>query len=911
MLKKILIGFLVLIVLLLGAMVIIPIVFKDDIQAALDEQLDANLNAKFFYDTDAFSLSLFKSFPNLTVSIGNFGIAGIEEFEGDTLTSIGNFQLTVDLMSAISGEKIVVNNILLDQPNINVIVLPNGKANYDVAKSSGETDEPEVEEAESSESADFSLAIKKWEIRDGSLSYDDRSSNMFATLKGLNHEGTGDFSLEILDLSTATRIDEVSFGYGGVSYLYKKTFSADLILNMDLPNMKFTFKENKIALSAFGFGFDGFVSMPGENIEMDITFVGQEMDLKGLLSLIPGAYQEYLNGINAGGQIGFDGFVKGVYNETTMPQVAANLSVDNGAITYAEYPVPIEDLTIKAGFDYPSADLKDFTFNVETFSMLVDGEKTTASLTFKDLEDYFWDFKFDGNLDIGKLTKIIPLEGMDLEGKLNATLQTSGRMSDVEAERYQNLPTSGSMSLADFKYTSPDLPQGFGIQNTEARFNPEAIVLSNFKGNAGKTDLNMSGEIRNYMEYALGEDANLVGRFDFASAFVDINEWMVAEDTTAYVEEEDTTTLEVVRIPTDIDFILNSAIDKMIYDNLSIDQFAGRVLIQEGGLHLEKVNFQLLGGYFEMNGGYETLPEDPLYEFDFKIEKLSIPESYQAFSTIQQMAPFAEKMTGNFSSEFEIQGSLLQDMSPDYNTMQGFGLVNVADGALNNVEILSKVSGFTGGNAFGDNEGTVTLKDVLMQAEIKDGRVFVKPFEMKIGKYTTAVEGSNGIAGDLDYALTVLDVSTGALGQAASSLISSTLGVNNAVASSLDFNLGVTGTFDDPKVKFLGAKPSSGGQSSSAKAAIAAKAKAELQRAKKRAKQEALRKQRQAKELANQKKQEAQKKLDSEKAKVTTKVNAATKSATNEIKKAVPSNEVDKAKDKLKGAFGKKKKDGN
>ena len=908
MIKKIFLGFGVLIVLFLAAMVITPIIFKDDIQKALDEQIAANIDAKVFYDTDAFGLSLFKSFPSLSVSVGKFGVAGNEPFENDTLAYIGNFRLDINVMSAIKGERIIINNILLDEPAIKVRVLADGQANYDIAKASAEEAPEEVlEEAADTTSTDIQIAIKKWEIRNGDIAYIDQAGNMAAYLEGLNHEGSGDFTLEVYDITTSTIIEKVSFLYEGTSYLSNKTFKADLILNMDLANMKFIFKENSVSLNAFGFGFDGFVSMPTEDIEMDITFAGKEMDLKGLLSLIPGAYQEYLDGITAGGQIGFDGYVKGVYNESSMPQVAANLQVDNGAIKYAEYPVPIEELTVRAGFDYPSADLRDFSFTVDNFSMLVDGEKSSASLLFKDLEDFFWDFQFEGNLDIGKLTKIIPVEGMDLEGKVNAALQTSGRMSDVEAERYDKLPTSGNMSLTGFKYTSEDLPQGFGIENTAMQFNPEAITLSNFKGNAGRTDLNMSGEIRNYMEYALGEDATLVGRFDFSSSIVDINEWMVAEDTVVTEEPVDTTALEVVRIPTNIDFVLASSIDKMLYDNLSIDDFAGGVIIQDGAIRLDKVNFNLLSGYFEMNGAYETVPEDPLYNFDFQIKELSIPDAYNAFSTVQQLAPFTEDMTGKFSTGLQIGGSLLQDMSPDYNTMQGFGMVSVIEGALNNVELLSQAQGFTGGNFLGDTDGTVSLKDVLMQVEIKDGRVYVKPFQMNIGKYKVDVEGSNGVAGDLDYAMTVLEVSTGAAGQAVSSLISSVAGVNNVVSSKLDISLGVTGTFDDPKVKFLGAKPSKGSGGSTGKSAVDAakqRAREELRAAREKARQETAKRKAEAEAAAKKKAAEAEQKAKEEAKRLEDKAKA-------EAKKLVPEKSVDKAKDKVKGLLGGKKKKKN
>ncbi len=40
----------------------------------------------------------------------------------------------------------------------------------------------------------FSLAIKKWQIIDGNLTYDDLLNWNYISLQGINHTGSGDFS---------------------------------------------------------------------------------------------------------------------------------------------------------------------------------------------------------------------------------------------------------------------------------------------------------------------------------------------------------------------------------------------------------------------------------------------------------------------------------------------------------------------------------------------------------------------------------------------------------------------------------------------------------------------------------------------------------------------------------------------
>ncbi|HCX20784.1 MAG: hypothetical protein CMB80_07035 [Flammeovirgaceae bacterium] len=881
--KKALIILASLIGLVLVAAIVLPIIFKDDIQAAIDKELDNALNAKVYYDTDAFSVSLFKSFPDISVTVGDFGIVGIEPFEKDTLVDITEFSLTLDIMSVINGDEIEIVNVSIIEPTVNILVLADGTANYDIAKPSEETVE------ETGESAPLSIKIQGWEIVDANVLYADAATPMIAAIGGLNHSGSGDFSQDVFDMVTTTTVDAMTFNYDGIDYIYKKSLNADITMAMDLANMKFTFKENQVSLSNFGFGFDGYVSMPGDDIDIDITYAGKEIDLISVLSLIPGTYQEYLDGVTATGTVGFDGYVKGLVTETELPQVLANFSIEGGKIVYADYPIPMEQIDVKATFNMPTADLTETSFLMDKFHMLLDGEEVTAYLDFKDLEDYYWDFRMNGNLDLEKITQVVKLEETTLKGKINAQLNTKGRMSDLEAERYANLPTTGSMEINGLYYESPDLPQGFGIANTKMTLDPKDITLANFKGNAGRTDLNMDGKISNYLAYALNDSAMLYGKLNFSSEVVDVNEWMTEE--TEEEVPEDTSALEIIRIPENVDFVLASNIQSIIYDDLELKNFNGKLVIRDGAIKMEKVGFNLLDGQFEMNGAYESAMSlvDPLYDFDFSIKGMSIASAFESFSTIQTLVPVAEKMTGKFSTDFKLGGSIGEGMMPNYDDMQGAGLVQIAQAALKDVKVLTAVSNVS---KLDQSDGEVTLKDVLLQTEIRDGRLWVEPFDIKLGGKKATVGGSTGVDGSLDYAM-AMDVPAGQVGDALNSAISSFAGMSNVVGKDITLNLGIAGTYDDPKVKLLSASP--GGEGGGVKAALEQQAKAKV----------------------DEKKAEVTEKVNEAKDSVTAVVNQKVDAAKEEAKEAVDSvkNEAteevkDKAKDAVKDLFGKKKKGG-
>ncbi|GAB4240498.1 MAG: AsmA-like C-terminal region-containing protein [Ekhidna sp.] len=850
--KKFLIIIGSLISLIVLAIILLPIIFKDDIQRAVDDAMSDNLNASVYYDTDNFSLSLIKNFPDFTLSIGDFGIVGIEAFEKDTLVAIKSFDVTVDIMSALT-DQIKVKEIVLNRPQILVKVLDDGTANYDIAKESEEAEAVSGQEEEASdinsqnEESALSIAIDRWAIVDGELEYIDATMDLYTALVGLNHEGKGDFTLDVFDLTTKTQVESASFGFEGVTYAANKSIEIDLTLNMNLPEMAFAFKDNRIAINDFAIEAEGILSMPGEDINMDIRFGGKDITLKSILSLIPGVYQEYLAGVTASGEINFDGFVKGTYNENTMPAVGANLSVFDGAVRYAEYNIPIEAINIETNFSYPSADLSQTSFNVEAFSMLVDGERVEAYLKFRNLEDYQWDFGFDGNADLEKITKIIPLEGMTLRGKLNAGLKSSGKMSDIEAERYESLPTSGSLSIDDFYFQSGDLPQGFSISRANLTFDPEQIALNEFAAKSGLSDFALAGSVNNYLAYVLKEGELLTGSMNLSSNLLDLNEFMSEKATEEESVTEDTTSMEVVRVPENIDFTFASSIKKITFTNLDLNDFEGKVVIRDGAILLEDNTFKMLDGTFSMSGSYVTKDLDqPKYDLGFKIQDLSIGSAFEAFSTVQEYVPIAERVAGKFSTDFKVNGLLGADMMPLMEEVNLAGLVNVAQATLSGGDFMNKLNAITAlksGASASNTEKNITLKDVLIKTEIRDGRLFVEPFDLTVKGQTATLGGSNTLDGKLDYSMQLRDIPTGAIGNALNNALSSLTGGQKLVSDKINLNLGIGGTYDDVSVKLLGTSPSGSGGQTSPKAAFKqqltskvdeekAKAEAELEKRK-------------------------------------------------------------------------------
>lgn len=803
--KKLIIILGVVLVILLGALVLVPVIFKDDIRAAVDQTLAESINADIVWDTNDFDLSLFTHFPNATAEIRNFGIVNKAPFEGQILFAVETFEVEIDIFSLFE-EQIVINGIQLIRPEINIKVLEDGTANYDIAVASGE-EEVEEEEPASAETTKFNVGINHWSISEGKVIYEDETLPFKMEISNLQHSGNGDFNQDVFDIATLTDAGSVSMSFDGVEYLTDKRFVSDVVMSISDNYSRYTFKENNVALNEFNLGFDGYFLMKEDEYEMDITYASKDNDFKSLLSLVPGAYLEGFEAVKTAGSLSFGGVVNGVYNDNRMPAFNLTLEVVDAMFQYPDLPTSATDINIKTYINNPDGVIDNTTVDVSQFHVNLGGNPFDATLKVSELNDIKWDLKASGKIDMDNVSKIMPMEGISLAGIINLNLDTKGQLSLIETEQYDKLPTSGSLEITKFKYTDETLPYDVAINKTSASFNPKEIRLSTFDAQIGNSDMQMNGLIGNYIGYVLDEKQVLAGTVNFTSSNLDIDEFMEEETSDEAVAEpvaaEDTSSLEVIPIPENIDFKLTTKIQKVKMTDMILDNVSGDIIIKDGVANLSGLTFNTLGGQFVVSGSYNAKDiENPAYDLKLDIKGMSISKSYEAFSTVQKYVPLAKNMTGDLSTQFEISGLLEKDMMPKYESINAAGLLNIAQAALDKPKFVNDISSLTKiAKLGGDNSDKVTLKDVLMSATIENGNLSVEPFDINIGTYSANVAGTTSVSGALDYKLD-MSIPAGAIGSQVNSFLNKYTGSTNT-SSTINLPIGVGGTITEPTYKLL------------------------------------------------------------------------------------------------------------
>ena len=390
------------------------------------------------------------------------------------------------------------------------------------------------------------------------------------------------------------------------------------------------------------------------------------------------------------------------------------------------------------------------------------------------------------------------------------------------------------------------------------------------------------------------KDELLKGALTLNSKTIDLNEFMGGETTTA---TQDTTKLSVIDVPGNIDFTLAAAVGSLIYQNLTINNVRGNVIIKDKAIRMKDVFMQLLDGSMTMNGGYSSADiKKPTFDFDINAKDFDIQKTVTSFESVQKMAPIAKNCTGKFSVAMNVSALLDNQMSPLMNTLAGAGKLSTGNVVVTNFPVFNKVADVLKM----DSWKKFQIPPVNPSFKFVNGRVFVDPFDMNVNGIKATVAGSNGFDQTIDYTMAT-QIPRSAFGGAANGVLNNLVssanskGANFTVGDVIPVNLKIGGTVTNPTVgtdlNNAGASVMNDLKAKAAEAAAKLKAEAE---AKARAEVDKLKKEGEAKfDAEKQKAQTEAERLKKEaeakaKAEADKQKKAAEKKAEEELKKLNP-----------------------
>ena len=764
----------------------IPYFFKDQIKAKIADAINKNVDAKVsFADAD---LSLFKNFPNANVTLDKLVIINKAPFEGDTLISLGELNLKMSIKELFKGKNEAMNIDGITSKNglINIIFNKDGIGNYDIALKDDKS-------KDDGKSSPLSFKIQNYKIENFKFKYFDESSKIKMIIDSLNHEGTGDFAAQKLDLVTKSTA-KISLDMDKINYMKNVSLTLDAVLGIDLEKSQYTFKENKALINQLPLEFDGFIQMVEAGQQYDLKFKTPTSSFKNFLGVIPEAYAASLDDVKTTGDFVVKGFAKGLYSETTVPKFKIEIASNNASFQYPNLPKSVQNIIIDTKIINETGILNDTYVNLDKLSFKIDQDVFNAKANIKNItQNAIVDAALKGTINLANLSKAYPIKlDKPLSGILKADVTTKFDMQSVEKSQYQNINNAGTMSLSGFNYADEN-GKTMNISNALVQFNPSQVNLKQFNATTGKSDINVTGVLENFYGFVF-RNQELKGNFNMNSKQLVVSDFMTTAETT----KTETKKAEAMKIPAFLNCTLTAKATTVIYDDLTLKEVSGKLIVKEEKVTLENVKTSIFGGTIGVNGAVSTKGKVPVFNMDLNLNQVDIAQSFTQLDMLKKIAPIAGIINGKLNSTIKLNGNLdATELTPDLKTLTGDLLGQLLSTTINskNSTLLTALSS----NVKFIDVNKLNLNDLKAAITFKDGKVNVKPFNIKYQDIKATIGGSHGFDQSMNYNIK-FDVPAKYLGSEANALLAKLSPADAAKLENLPINAVLTGNFTNPKI---------------------------------------------------------------------------------------------------------------
>ena len=762
-----------------------PFLFQNQMKEAVKSLLNDTVNAQIDFET--VDLSLLSSFPQANVTVGNLKIINQKSFKGETLCSVYSISFDIPIKELFKNESdgpLLINSIEIDNAFLAIKSDGFGNKNYDIAK--------ETESTSTESNTNFKFNIDNYAIRNSTLTYSDEASKVFVNITKLNHSGKGNFSSEFSDLQTKTEA-RVSFSVDSINYLNATSIKLDALIDLDLNENKYTFKDNKALINKLPLEFNGFVKLLDVGQEMNISFKSTGSSFKDFLAVLPKAYSKEIEDVTTTGGFSVDGKIQGLLTELTIPMLDINIISKNASFKYPDLPKSVDAISIDAHIKNDTGNAADTYVNINNLEFKIDQDVFSSSATLKNItNNMLVDATIDGTLNLANISNAYPIETeSELSGLLKGTLHSSFDMNAIETNAYERTKNNGAIVVSDLVFSTEEGASPIRVSKAEILFKPAIVTLQSFAATTGKSDIEASGSIINLLGF-LFSDQLLKGNFKLNSNTFSVSDFMPKSSGDS-VKIEPT---ESLKIPSFLECVFNVDAKTVLYDNLTLEDVKGTVILKDEKATLKNMTSRIFDGNLTINGSVNTQNETPTFDMDLGMDRFNISQSFNAMEMFQNMAPIAKALQGTLNSTFKISGDLSNDFTPQLNSINGDAFAELLSTKVEpkNAAVFDKLQGAL---SFVDFD-KLDLKDLKTKLDFKNGNVNVSPFDITYEDIKITVAGAHSFDNKMGYEA-VFEVPANYFGTEVNSLIAK---INTDEAKNLTIPVTATigGSFTSPTV---------------------------------------------------------------------------------------------------------------
>lgn len=438
-------------------------------------------------------LTFFKTFPKVGLDVHNVQLINpVEGTANDTLASIGDVAVGLNVKAFLKEKDIVVNQLYIKDVKVHVFIDSLGNGNFNVFKSDTVA---KAEDTTTTSTFPSTISVKKVRVCNLNAAYQDMKGKIIAQVENLNlkvdgswreqvvnamlnvdarkidfrmHDTVGTESLCALleepdvklnvegimsDLSGKLKVvlPQGHFAAAGTQYVGHaiKAQKKDLLkiiapFHADLSRKLFALQDATVALTEFALGVDGNVALGrkdsqqglDETMKVDARMkTDGRWPVKGLINILPPQFTAWSRGMDVDALLMLEATVKGEVADSVMPLITANVQFRDGAFRCARmlpYAVTKINGNLDATLDISQKAAQPSVVKINNLTARAAHSNVAMTGNVSDLlGDFLADVHLTGDVNLPDVRPFLP-DTMPLQAYGDATLDV--RMKSTRSQ---------------------------------------------------------------------------------------------------------------------------------------------------------------------------------------------------------------------------------------------------------------------------------------------------------------------------------------------------------------------------------------------------------------------------------------------------------------------------------------------
>ena len=336
---------------------------------------------------------------------------------------------------------------------------------------------------------------------------------------------------------------------------------------------------------------------------------------------------------------------------------------------------------------------------------------------------------------------------------------------------------AGSITAERGRLFTPYFPVRNRLSHIDVKFSTDSVILSDVKYRAGSSDFTINGGVRN-MRRALTSGRPLRVNLTVKSDTLNINELVQASykgaafadrikdgsvklapiDSESDIDHlADSVTADgmtaALLVPVNIDADISMEADNIIYSNMYMSDFNGELLVKDGAINLRDLSAKSGIGDARFTALY-TAPtkKDIRFGFGLELSEINIKEFIGMMPAVDSLMPLLQSFQGKIDADIAATAKIDSVMNIELPSLNAAVKLEGRDLVLLDAETFRTLSKWL---LFKDKKTNV-IPHMAVEMLVEDSKLEMFPFVFDFDRYRLAVMGSNDLAMNFKYHVSVL-----------------------------------------------------------------------------------------------------------------------------------------------------------